>query len=104
MRADRFLPVLWRETSEVLVAARAAGRRLLAVEDVGEAPPWAADLRGPVLFVVGGEAAGVPADALAQCDAVLRIPMAGCLRSYNLQAAVAIVAAERMRQLEASGG
>jgi tRNA G18 (ribose-2'-O)-methylase SpoU len=104
MRADRFLPVLWRGTQEVLAAARAAGRRLVAVEDVGELPPWAVDLRGPLLFVVGGEAAGVPAAALAQCDAVVRIPMAGCLRSYNLQAAVAIVAAERMRQLEAPRG
>jgi tRNA G18 (ribose-2'-O)-methylase SpoU len=35
---------------------------------------------------------------LAAADAVVRIPMAGFLRSYNLQAAVAIVAAERMRQ------
>ena len=52
-------------------------------------------------FVVGGEHAGVPEGVLAQCDAVVRIPMAGFIRSYNLQAAVAMIAAERMRQEQA---
>jgi 23S rRNA (guanosine2251-2'-O)-methyltransferase len=99
MRADRFLPVLWQASGAVLAAARAAGRRVLGIEDVGELAPWQADLTGPVLFVVGGETSGIPPEALAECDAVLRIPMAGFIRSYNLQAAVAIVAAERMRQL-----
>lgn len=98
MRADRFLPVLWRACGPVLAAARAAGRRVIALEDVGERAPWEVDLTGPSLFVVGGERHGVPASVLAAADAVVRIPMAGFLRSYNLQAAVAIVAAERMRQ------
>jgi tRNA G18 (ribose-2'-O)-methylase SpoU len=57
-------------------------------------------LSGSVLFVVGGEAEGIPATTLERCDHVVRIPMAGFLRTYNLQAAVAILAAERMRQLE----
>lgn len=103
MRADRFMPVLWRDTSDVLDAARDAGRRCIGVEDVGTRAPWEVDLGGPVLFVVGGEADGVPEDALERCDAVLRIPMSGFIRSYNLQAAVAIVAAERMRQQQAGG-
>lgn len=99
MRADRFLPVLWGATHEVLDAAKESGRRVVAVEDVGTRAPWEVDLRGPVLFVVGGESGGVPASALERCEAVVRIPMAGIIRSYNLQAAVAIVAAERMRQV-----
>jgi tRNA C32,U32 (ribose-2'-O)-methylase TrmJ len=41
---------------------------------------------------------GVPADLLAAADATVRIPMAGFIASYNLQAAVAAVAAERFRQ------
>jgi len=98
MRADRFLPVLWRETAEVLDSARDAGRRLIGIEDVGSRAPWQVDLSGPVLFVVGGEADGIPEPALERCDDVVRIPMAGFIRSYNLQAAVASVASERMRQ------
>jgi tRNA G18 (ribose-2'-O)-methylase SpoU len=101
MRADRFLPVLWEPAAAVLTAARGAGRRVVGVEDVGGRPPWQADLTGPVLFVVGGEADGVPAAVLERCDVVVRLPMAGFIRSYNLQAAVAAVAAERLRQQEA---
>ena len=100
MRADRFLPVQWRPAAEVIAAARVAGRRIVAVEDVGDAAPWGTDLTGPVLFVVGGETDGIPPAVLDACDSVVCIPMAGFIRSYNLQAAVAIVAAERMRQLE----
>lgn len=100
MRADRFLPVHWLGARETVAAARAAGRRIIAVEDVGAEAPWQTDLTGPVLFVVGGESAGVPEAVLGECDAAVRIPMAGFIRSYNLQAALAIVAAERTRQLE----
>jgi TrmH family RNA methyltransferase len=100
MRADRFLPVLWAEAAPVLDAAVAAGRRVIGIEDVGTAAPWDADLTPASLFVVGGESDGIPEETLARCDEVLRIPMQGFIRSYNLQAAVAIVAAERMRQLE----
>ena len=101
MRADRFLPIGWQATHAVLDAARAAGKRLIAIEDVGEAAPWEVNLTGSVLLIVGGEADGVPGDALARCDAVVRIPMLGFVASYNLQAAVAAVAAERLRQMTA---
>ena len=101
MRADRFLPVLWLGAEAVLARARAAGRRCVAVEDTGDRAPWQVDLTGPALFVVGGEHAGLPDALLAACDVVVRIPMAGFIRSYNLQAAVAMLAAERMRQEQA---
>ena len=50
----------------------------------------------------GAEAEGIPRAVLSACDEVVRIPMAGFVASYNLQAAVAAIAAERFRQLEAS--
>jgi tRNA G18 (ribose-2'-O)-methylase SpoU len=36
---------------------------------------------------------------LERCDAVARLPVRGFIPSYNLQAAVAAVALERLRQL-----
>jgi tRNA G18 (ribose-2'-O)-methylase SpoU len=57
-----------------------------------------------VLFVAGGESEGIPPALQRRCDAVTRIPMAGFVSSYNLQAAVAIVAAERLRQSGGSRG
>jgi TrmH family RNA methyltransferase len=100
MRADRFMPVFWMSALPVVSAARAGGRRVLAIEDVGHRAPWEMALGGPVLFVVGGERHGIPAEVLAKCDDVIRIPMLGFIPSYNLQAAMAAVASERLRQLE----
>ena len=55
---------------------------------------------GSALFVVGGERHGIPDDgARAAADRVLRLPMRGFIPSYNLQAAMAGVAFERLRQL-----
>ena len=98
MYAERFFPVRWLAAEVVLDAARDAERRVFAIEDSGTTAPWDADLRGPLLFVIGGETRGIPAPVLARCDAVLRIPMAGFIPAYNLQAAMAAVAAERLRQ------
>jgi 23S rRNA (guanosine2251-2'-O)-methyltransferase len=103
MRADRFMPVGWAAADEVIAAAREARKRVIGIEDVGSRPPWSVDLSGPVLLVVGGEAEGVPPAVLDRCDAVTRLPMAGFIASYNLQAAVAVVAVERLRQIASSG-
>ena len=100
MRADRFMPVGWHGAAEVIDAAVAAGKRVVGVEDVGSAPPWALDLTGPLLLIAGAEAEGVPDAVLDRCDAVTRLPMAGFIASYNLQAAVAAVTSERFRQIE----
>jgi TrmH family RNA methyltransferase len=102
MYADRFFPVQWLGAETVLDAARRAQRRVVAIEDSGKAAPWEADLCGPVLFVIGGETRGIPAKLLARCDEVLRIPMAGFIPAYNLQAAMAAVAVERLRQCAGS--
>jgi TrmH family RNA methyltransferase len=98
MHAERFFPVHWMAAAEVLEAARAAGRRLLAIEDVGARAPWQVDLRGRVLLAIGGEREGLGPALLARCDEVVRVPMAGFVPSYNLQAAMAAVAVERLRQ------
>ena len=98
MRADRYMPVLWERAALVLDRARDAGCRLVGIEDTGTVAPWEADLVGPVLFIVGGEDLGTPPEVLERCDTVVKIPMGGFIRSYNLQTAVAVVAAERLRQ------
>jgi tRNA G18 (ribose-2'-O)-methylase SpoU len=99
MRADRFMPLHWMPAAEVVTLARAAGRTVFALEDVGDAAPWEVDLTGPSLVIVGGERHGIPREVLAAADRVLRIPMRGFIPSYNLQAAMAGVALERLRQL-----
>ena len=67
-------------------------------EDTGTAEPWDADLTGDVLLVVGGEHDGIPDSILDASDLVIRVPMAGFVPSYNLQAPMAVVATEALRQ------
>jgi 23S rRNA (guanosine2251-2'-O)-methyltransferase len=98
MQAERFFPVRWLAADTAIDAARAAGRRVLAVEDSGTRAPWEVDLRGPLLLVIGGESRGIAPPVLERCDAALRIPMRGFVPAYNLQAAMAMVAGERLRQ------
>ncbi|HEY5657828.1 MAG TPA: TrmH family RNA methyltransferase [Myxococcota bacterium] len=100
MRADRFMPIGWERADTVIAAARRAGKCVIGVEDTGTLPPWGANLAQSVLLIVGAEADGIPGVVLNSCDLVVRIPMAGFVASYNLQAAVAAIAAERFRQLE----
>ena len=99
MGADRLLPVLYQGTESTLEAARTHGHRLIAIEDCGHTAPWDVDLTGSVVLVIGSEREGIGQALLAKCDAVVRIPMAGFVPSYNLQAAMSAVAAERLRQL-----
>jgi tRNA G18 (ribose-2'-O)-methylase SpoU len=101
MRADWYMPVVWAGWEATLDEAKRRGFTVIGIEDVGTHTPWDLDLTGPVLFVVGAEEKGVPPELLERCDQTVRIPMAGFIRSYNLQVAVAVVAVERLRQLEA---
>jgi len=104
MNAERFMPIFWEGADPVVAQARAAGHTIVGVEDVGDRAPWEVDLRGPALFVVGGEDRSLSPERLAACDAVVRLPMRGFVPCYNLQAAVAAVALERLRQEAAPSG
>jgi TrmH family RNA methyltransferase len=77
---------------ELIPAAQAAGVTVLAADGGGEAAldELGAQLSGPVLWLFGNEARGVPADLAGSADARVRIPMRGRAESLNLAAAAAI--------------
>jgi tRNA G18 (ribose-2'-O)-methylase SpoU len=96
MKTNRFMPVvLGCEGLEVLESWNG---RVIAIEDVGTDEPWDADLTGDVILIIGGENAGISEELLAAADQAIRIPMAGFTPSYNLQAPMAVVAVEALRQ------
>ena len=103
MRADRYMPVVYERAEIAIEQARERGLEIIGVEDSGDREPWEHDLLSPALVLIGGERHGIPPDLLASCDTVLRLPMAGFVPSYNLQAAMAMVVGERWRQQRASG-
>jgi RNA methyltransferase, TrmH family len=71
---------------------QAAGVSVLAADGRGEAAldELGRQLAGPVLWLFGNEARGVPAGLAAAADARVRIPMRGRAESLNLAAAAAI--------------
>lgn len=97
MRANRFIPVVYASTEEVLAACN---RKIIVAEDVGDKAPWDADMTGDVLLVVGAENEGVSQEVLDAADEIVRLPMPGFVPSYNLQVAVSALAIERLRQSE----
>ena len=98
MKAHRFMPVHWVNGGEITLMAKEAGFRVISLEDSGELGPWDEDLTGDILVVVGGERDGISDHILKESDSVIRVPMSGFVPSYNLQAPMAVVAAEALRQ------
>jgi TrmH family RNA methyltransferase len=80
-----------------LAALAAGGRRVLGADAAG--PPYdEVDLTGAVALVVGREVGGLPADAAAQLDGLVGIPMAGRADSLNAAMAATVLVVEAARQ------
>jgi len=73
-----------------------------AVAEPGDGPapgaPWAADLRGPLVLVMGSEGRGLRPLVARTCDLRVRIPLAGRVGSLNVAAAGAALLYEIRRQ------
>ena len=100
------LPVVrGAETLDVIGRARALGARVLAMASGGRTDLYRADLSGPVVFVFGNEAHGLPDDIVAAADASVRVPQTGRAESLNLAAAATVCLFEwqrrRLRSAEA---
>lgn len=95
-----------RDTDAVLDACRAAGLTLLVADAAGAVdlldPAADSVLAGPVAWIFGGEAHGVPGTVASRADHRVRIPIGGRAESLNLATATAVclyasVAANRRR-------
>jgi len=76
----------------LIPAMQAAGVTVLAADGGGAVglDELTTELTGPVLWLFGNEARGVPAGLAERADALVRIPMRGRAESLNLAAAAAI--------------
>ena len=97
-------------TQRIVRATPADLARWLRDSDVtviGTSPDGALDYREadyaskPVVLISGNERAGISAEQIKLCDAVVRIPMAGYVESLNLSVATGLVLYEVLRQVEA---
>lgn len=74
-----------------------AGRRVALVARDGE-PLADVDLSGDVVFVLGAEREGLPAEVLAACDVRASIPQSGDAESLNVAMAGTVALYERSRR------
>lgn len=78
------------DVTPTLEEARAAGIQVLAADGVGERLLPEVALDGAHLWVLGNEAWGLPAEVLAECDEVVRVPIAPRVESLNLAMAATV--------------
>ena len=98
MRADRFIPVIYSNTEEIIAKAKQYNLPIIVAEDVGDRGPWDVDMTGDILLVVGAERDGVSQQTLDNADFIVKLPMNGFVPSYNLQVAVSVLAVEALKQ------
>lgn len=75
------------------------GGRLVAYSSHGQQPHHQLSHASDDWLLFGRETDGLPAEVLRQADAVVRIPMAGSVRSLNLSVSVGVALFEALRQL-----
>jgi TrmH family RNA methyltransferase len=87
------------DVRRAVAAARAAGLGVLAADGAGEVDLHAAGdlLTGPVAWLFGNEAWGLPDDVAALADHRVRIPILGRAESLNLATAAALCLYESAR-------
>lgn len=82
---------------------KAAGLWSIAADMGGERTLYEADLRGPIVLVIGSEGKGVSRLVAERCDMLVRIPMWGNINSLNASVAGALlmyeVARTRLRNI-----
>ena len=85
-------------TADALGHLRGRGFRILAMAADGAQDIYDEDLWGPVAFVFGNEAHGLPEEVVREADAVVRVPHAGRAESLNLAAAATVCLFEWTRR------
>jgi TrmH family RNA methyltransferase len=94
--AHFFLEII--ESADLPSIARGFAGKVVAAVPRADASLFDADLRGPVMFMVGNEGAGLSAPLIACATARVAIPMPGGFESLNAAAAAAVCLFEKLRQ------
>ncbi|NTU68011.1 MAG: 23S rRNA (guanosine(2251)-2'-O)-methyltransferase RlmB [Chlorobiaceae bacterium] len=77
---------------------RERGFQVIAADMDAEKNHTDIDWRRPTALVMGAEGSGLGSETRKRCDAVVRIPMAGCVESLNVSVATGVLLFEAMRQ------
>ena len=86
------------ETPDAVAALRERGCRVFAADAEGDTDLYELDLTGPIAFLFGNEAWGLPSEVAGLADATVRVPIRGRAESLNLAAAATVCLYEWARQ------
>jgi len=87
-----------RNLADWLAEAKEAGFWIWGADAEAEAAPWATDLTGPTVIVLGGEGKGLRPRVAASCDGLIALPRHGRVESLNVSAAATGLLFEALRQ------
>jgi 23S rRNA (guanosine2251-2'-O)-methyltransferase len=79
-----------------------AGLWVVGADAAGQKSAHQADLKGPVVLVLGAEGTGLRHLTLQNCDFVVRLPQLGAVESLNVSVAAGMLLYEAVRQRQAS--
>jgi 23S rRNA (guanosine2251-2'-O)-methyltransferase len=75
-----------------------SGLKIAAITEKAEGLIWEADLKGPLVLIMGSEETGISEAYLKMADLRLKIPMLGSIESLNVSVAAGIACFEIIRQ------
>ncbi|MGC1853345.1 MAG: 23S rRNA (guanosine(2251)-2'-O)-methyltransferase RlmB [Solirubrobacterales bacterium] len=87
-----------RNLADWLADAKEAGFWIWGADAAASDAPWAVDLSGPTVLVLGGEGKGIRPRVASACDGLIALPRAGRVESLNVSAAAASLLFEAARQ------
>jgi TrmH family RNA methyltransferase len=74
------------------------GFKIVATLPTTDLSYWEADLRSPVMVLLGNEGAGLSPELIAEADTAVRIPLAPGVESLNVSVTAALLLYEIQRQ------
>jgi 23S rRNA (guanosine2251-2'-O)-methyltransferase len=93
-----------RNLADWLADARAADFWIWGADAEASQAPWATDLSGPTVLVLGGEGKGIRPRVASACDGLVALPRGGSINSLNVSSAAAALLFEALRQRSSAGG
>lgn len=87
-----------RNLADWLGQAKDAGFWVWGAAPESGAAPWAIDLTGKTVIVLGGEGGGLRQRVAATCDGTIALPQSGRVGSLNVASAAAALLFEAVRQ------
>src|SRR3954454_3154934 len=87
-----------RNLADWLAQAKKAGFWIWGADADADQAPWAVDLAGSTVLVMGGEGKGLRPRVAKACDGLIALPQAGKIDSLNVSAATTALLFEAIRQ------